>query len=168
MRAIVLLLVLLAAIRPAVAQQAPPPDSAALAEATKLLDRVDLVALTRQQLDAAIKAQRAMLESAFVSQGRADILAEVNRFAMQQFERRLPQFIDEAASVYARVFTLDELRELNAFYDTPLGKKTLASLPEVLQELTVVSQRLGVEIFQAIMTDLLPEMRRRQAPSTPK
>jgi uncharacterized protein len=41
----------------------------------------------------------------------------------------------EAARVYARVFTEDELKAIAAFYETPAGKKLLSDGPIVIREL---------------------------------
>ena len=42
----------------------------------------------------------------------------------------------EAPPIYARHFTVDELKELTAFYRTPTGAKALREVPQVMGELT--------------------------------
>ena len=41
---------------------------------------------------------------------------------------------EEFATLYASVYTEAELRELTAFYKTPLGQKMLDKMPQLLQE----------------------------------
>jgi uncharacterized protein len=44
--------------------------------------------------------------------------------------------LKEAPPVYARHFTVDELKGLAAFYRTPLGAKALHEMPQVMGEFT--------------------------------
>lgn len=48
-------------------------------------------------------------------------------------------------TIYAKYYTKDELAELNKFYLSPLGQKTLATMPEVMKE----SSMLGMQAAQA-------------------
>jgi len=43
-------------------------------------------------------------------------------------------FESEIANVYAAFFTEQEIRELIAFYNTPLGQKSLKKLPEIMKQ----------------------------------
>jgi uncharacterized protein len=56
----------------------------------------------------------------------------------------------DIAAVYAEVFTEDELRQSIAFYQSPLGKKLLARMPELMQKSIVLSQ----DRIKAITPDL--------------
>ena len=40
----------------------------------------------------------------------------------------------DLAAIYMKYFTEEEMNELAAFYETPVGRKTLASLPEIVKE----------------------------------
>jgi uncharacterized protein len=57
-----------------------------------------------------------------------------------EFERIQVAFasdaMKEAPPIYARHFTVDELKELTAFYRTPTGAKALREVPQVMGELT--------------------------------
>jgi hypothetical protein len=70
----------------------------------------------------------------------------------QDFERiqidLLSTVMDEAPTVYARHFTAAELREMVAFYRTPVGQKTLSVLPQVMSE------------FMALVTPKLPKLQK--------
>jgi len=56
----------------------------------------------------------------------------------QEFERIQLDFLsnvmDDAPPVYARHFTASELREMVAFYKTPVGKKAISVFPQVMTE----------------------------------
>lgn len=66
--------------------------------------------------------------------------------------------IDAAATVYANNFSVDELREIEAFYSRPAGKKLLEKAQTIAQQNTQVSQETGrkaSEALRARLTELL-------------
>ena len=53
--------------------------------------------------------------------------------------------------IWARAYTVSELEQLAAFYATPLGRKVLASVPQVMVESMRVSERIiGPKVEAAI------------------
>lgn len=54
-------------------------------------------------------------------------------------------FEGELAGVYMKHFTEQELRELIAFYNTPVGQKALATMPEIMQEGAAIGARRAQE-----------------------
>lgn len=66
--------------------------------------------------------------------------------------------VDAAASVYANNFTVGELREIEAFYSRPAGKKLLEKSQAIAQQTTQVGQETGrkaTEALRARLTELL-------------
>jgi hypothetical protein len=68
------------------------------------------------------------------------------------------EMIDGMVSVYMRTFSEPEIRELLTFYKSPVGQKTIAQLPKVMQEGAQIGQQAFAkhqdefgEIVQAIM-----------------
>ncbi|HEU0054942.1 MAG TPA: DUF2059 domain-containing protein [Longimicrobium sp.] len=65
---------------------------------------------------------------------------------------------DEYALIYARAFSEPELRELTAFYRSPIGRKMATSLPQLMNEGAELGQRRVMEhmpeLQQAIMARL--------------
>lgn len=57
---------------------------------------------------------------------------------------------DDMVKIYVAEFTEPELRELNAFYQTPLGKKTVQKMPTLLAK--------GAELGQKRVQEHLPEL----------
>jgi len=49
---------------------------------------------------------------------------------------------DEMVPLYARFYTVPEVEQLTAFYKTPLGRKMLASMPQLSAESMAISQRV--------------------------
>lgn len=60
---------------------------------------------------------------------------------------------DELIVLYADTFTEDELREIAAFYRTPVGQKAIATLPRLMAQ--------GMQIGQRSVQENLPELERR-------
>lgn len=57
---------------------------------------------------------------------------------------------DDMVKIYAGEFTEAELKELTAFYQTPLGRKTVQKMPALLQK--------GAEMGQKRVQEHLPEL----------
>jgi len=57
---------------------------------------------------------------------------------------------DDMIKIYTEEFTEGELNELNKFYQTPLGKKTLQKMPTLLSK--------GAELGQRRVQEHLPEL----------
>jgi hypothetical protein len=66
--------------------------------------------------------------------------------------------VDAAATVYANNFSADELREIEAFYSRPAGKKLLEKSQAIAQQNAQVGQETGrkaSEALRARLTELL-------------
>jgi hypothetical protein len=63
-------------------------------------------------------------------------------------------------ALYAEAFSESELKDLNAFYQTPLGKKALSRMPEIVRK----ASELEVEAARANQQELerMLEERRKQ------
>lgn len=83
-----------------------------------------------------------------------------------------PEFKNKLTTLYKNAFTEDELRELTAFYKTPLGKKSLVKLPELMQNGAAVGMEVAEKhqaSFEAelekIMRDAIPQAPQNNAPN---
>ena len=66
--------------------------------------------------------------------------------------------VDSAASVYATNFTVDELREIDAFYRLPVGQKLLQKSQAITQQGIQIGQdasRKAAEDLRMRLTELL-------------
>jgi len=66
----------------------------------------------------------------------------------QEFDRvqmkNLAEVMKAAPPIYARHFTADELRQLIAYYRSPIGTKAMRELPQVMGEfVATISPRMG-------------------------
>ena len=57
----------------------------------------------------------------------------------------------DIAALYAKNYTAEELTELNRFYQTPLGQKTVQLMPQLAAA--------GAKIGQSKMMEHMPEMK---------
>lgn len=67
------------------------------------------------------------------------------------------QFIDMAAAAYDKYLTDEDIKALIAFYQTPLGQKTLTILPQMSAELQQEGFRVGEQAGRDAMTEVLAE-----------
>lgn len=86
------------------------------------------------------------------------IRAEVDK----QLEKDREQLLAQIAAIFDRSFTAAEIDELSRFYQTELGKKTLALMPKIMQENMEIGKRWGREVGPALKTRL--EARFKQNP----
>lgn len=62
------------------------------------------------------------------------------------------------APIYQKFLTLDDLKKIVAFYESPVGKKLSAATPAMMGEGMQVGQKLGMEI----VTELQQELQARE------
>jgi hypothetical protein len=74
-----------------------------------------------------------------------------------------PSLKDDMVKIYMTEFTEPELKELTAFYNTPLGKKTVQKMPALMAK--------GAEMGQKRVQEHLPELQAaiqaKAAPAAP-
>ena len=158
MRLLLSIFALLLAVAGAQAQSAVDPR--ALAEAKKLMEKSGQGALTQQIARATMLQYRAQLEQA--NPGRGEAIAEILALMDAELTKRLPKIMEAYARIYTLHFTLDELRQLNSFYDSALGRKLVRETPAISAEAMAVGQAFNQEIMAEVMRALTPEMEKRQ------
>ena len=96
--------------------------------------------------------------------------ANIEEKYREKFTAKLSEFLDkylppngfreDMAGIYAETFTESELNQLTAFYNSPLGKKITAALPELMQKGMALDQQIinshGAEL-QSMMQDATKE-----------
>jgi len=69
-------------------------------------------------------------------------------------------FENTVINIYRKHLTLDDVKGLNVFYQTDLGKKTLATMPSILNESVKAGQLIGAMLGEQVYNDLLKESRK--------
>jgi len=136
-----ILIVALCLFVPLAARAAEPSPSHVQA-VEELLHTMKMDTLLGQTLDALVEAQAAQNPDFAKIE---DVLRQFMAKYMS-WEVLKPQLV----TIYADTFTEAELREINAFYNTPTGQKAITVLPGLMQK--------GMAIGQKTMQDHLPEL----------
>ena len=134
--------------------QTPSPE--ALAMARNLISTMKLT----DQYKALLPVILMSIKPAVV-QGRPEIERDYDAMAAQIADAYAPYYssmVDSAASLYASNFTVDELREIDAFYRLPVGQKLLQKSLAITQQSMQIGQdasRKAAEDLRIRLTDLL-------------
>ncbi len=72
----------------------------------------------------------------------------------------IDEMMDEMVPLYAANYTVDELRQLTAFYQTPVGKKTMALTPRLTAEGMALGQRVVMPRLEKLRQDMLQDMQK--------
>lgn len=64
--------------------------------------------------------------------------------------------------IYQKYYTTDDLKQLNAFYDSPVGKKFAATTPQTTIEVQKAAAQYGQEKMMRLMQELKIETNQKQ------
>jgi hypothetical protein len=129
------------------ADDAPSPEALRAAQELSAIVNADTIT----QMSGAMTAQIwPSIENSLASKVDAATLAELR----VEFERSVAAFAGETTKytppVYAQYFSAQELRDIVAFYRTPIGAKALHVMPKVMSD---VMAQMGPRV-QAFQQDL--------------
>ena len=128
-------------------------DPVALAKAKELIGISNLIAM-RDQMVSLIEAQIAglVLEANPGQEGKVD--KAVKDLIQPALKRRIPEYLNLAAGIYAEHFTRAELEQLVAFYKSPLGQKLVREQGDLVPVMTKMSRewvnRVGNEVLKDV------------------
>lgn len=111
--------------------------------------------MMRQQAEAAIKGNTSLTDAQRKEQMQkieADLpkMAEVIRNVMND-PAVISEMEAEVTALYARHFTADEVKQIAAYYRTPVGAKSLQLMPQIMGESMAISQRITGPRLQKAM-----------------
>ena len=151
-------LVFLACAAPAAAQQ-PQPTPGAIATAKELLT----VKGATNMFDPLIPGVIESAKNAFLptNPGLFKELNEVAALLRTQFASRRNEIVDEIARLYAQRFTEAEMKEVIAFYKTPVGKKFVADEPPVIDQGLARTQAWTNKLSDDVLNRFRSEMKKK-------
>jgi len=129
-----------------------PVDPAKAAEIRKLLELTGTVKMTQQimaQMIASFKMQNNGVSSEFW-----------DRF---EKEMNIQGLVDKMIPIYAKYYTLDDLKAVNAFYETPAGQRVLAATPLIMHESMQIGQDWGMLVVNRLKSELREEKEKAAA-----
>ena len=160
--AAMVVLAALGLVAPAGAQVVPPPPQVTPAQ----------LALAKQIVQIkGVNAMFAPLIRGVVQKTKDSVLQtnimwakDLNEIALnieKEYQPRSAEVIDATARYYAGHFTEAELKQLLAFYQSPLGQKMIVEEPKALDETMAFAGEWGDNLSVDVMNRLRAEMKKR-------
>ena len=161
----------------ALATQAPALDAKAAAAARELLDAMNYRATTAAAMKQMTANMPAMMRKGaeasirnnpkLSEKEKADKLAEVDKMVPQavaavtkvlEDPKLADEMMAEVVPLYARYFSPDEMKQLATFYRTPIGRKSLQVMPQLMGE----GMQLGQRVIAPRINKLMQELNQQQ------
>jgi hypothetical protein len=149
------------------------PDPKAAAAARDLLEAMNYRATTAAAMKKMTANMPAMMRggaensirnnAALSDKEKAEKLAEVDKMVPKavaavtkvlEDPKVTDEMMAEVVPLYARYFSPDEMKQLAAFYRTPIGKKSLSVMPQLMGEGMQVGQRVIAPRINKVMQEL--------------
>lgn len=151
--AVALSATLLAFSAPAMAQEVPPEQLSLARKYVDLTDRAAVFETTMVEI--AIGSMRQIVQqNPEISEQTNTAIGKV----LEEFRGRKSELLDQFARVYAVRFTIPELQEIVAFYESPTGQKLSLANSEVNIDLQRVMQvftnNVRPEFFAKVRAEL--------------
>jgi uncharacterized protein len=89
---------------------------------------------------------------------------ELNEVALQlrkEYDPKRAEVLNEVSKIYAQHFTEQELKDLVAFYKTPLGKKMITEEPIALDQSLKVAQAWATKFSDEVLERFRAEMKKK-------
>ena len=153
-------LFLIGIARPATAQAPAPQPSPGRAALAKQIVEIKGVKDIFEPLVRGVveKTKNMFMQTNFMW---AKDLNEVAAIEEKQYAPRVSELVDATARIYAAHFTEQELKQLLAFYQSPVGKKALVEEPKVLDEAMAYAGTWGDDLSQEVIGDMREQMKKR-------
>lgn len=148
----------------------PSADPAVVAATKQMIASMklrDVMLASLKQADQQMPAQMAASLNAMIDND-ATMTADKKAEAHKKLQDALPKLtaqthtmltdpslvddmLAEMVPLYAETYTLDEIRQLSAFYASPLGQKMLANMPKLMSRSMEISNRVMMPRIQKMM-----------------
>jgi uncharacterized protein len=142
---------------PARAQQEPTPG--AVAAAKEMIEMKGAMNLFETLVPGVIETARSTLLR--TSPNLSKDLTDVAQALRKEYAGKRADIAEEIARTYATQFNEKELREVIAFYKTPVGKKLIEVEPTVLEQSMTRVQSWAERFSDNVMTRFRAEMRKK-------
>ena len=75
-------------------------------------------------------------------------LTDVPEEFWTKFQQKMDmrELLEKIIPLYDKYYTIEDLKAVNAFYESPAGKKVLGTLPEIMQESMKIGQEWGAKV----------------------
>lgn len=81
-----------------------------------------------------------------------------------RFEKKMDvhELIEKIIPVYDKYYTIDDLKAVNAFYETPTGQKVLANMPQVVKESMEIGREWGEKIGKEAAAEAEQDLKKKK------
>lgn len=148
-----------AAMMLANAQAQTKPSAAAIASAKEILAAKHIGGIYKDAVVGLVERTKGVL-----LQNNLNYQKDLNEVAIkvaQDLAGREQEIAEQFATFYASAFTEQELKDLLAFYQSPLGKKTIEKEPEIFSSAQQYMVAWGVKFSEEINGKFRAEMKAR-------
>ncbi len=90
-------------------------------------------------------------------------MPQVPELFWTKFQQKMntSDLIEKIVPIYDKYYTLEDLKVINTFYETPTGQKVLSTLPQVMQESMKVGQEWGEKIGRQAAEEADQELKKK-------
>lgn len=99
-----------------------------------------------------------------IVQGRPEVERDYDQvmpLMVELAQRQLAKVTDDMAAIYARNFSVEEMRQITAFYRSPVGQTFLQRFPAVAQQSLAAGQKFGESLVREMQRTMTDELRKR-------
>lgn len=116
-----------------------------------------------RSFDGAVKHMESEL-FATITQTRPDLAPDLKKVMRQlapEFAQQSQSMINNAARIYASALTAKDLKAIDAFFNSPVGKRYVASEPVILLNIEDVMKQWHQNVSVGMMARVRQEMKKR-------
>lgn len=133
-------------------EQAPVTEKRAAIERLMEITKVAEIGTQMGQLISQQIAQMSGIEANEAAARSAEIAANV-------IGESLDDLMDEVIPIYEKYFTHEEILEIIAFHESPIGKKSIEVMPQLMAESMQVAQRWAMTVMPEVREKVSEQMR---------
>jgi hypothetical protein len=141
------------------APAAKPPSPAAILIAKQIVELKGVKDVFDPVVRGVVeKAKNVFLQTNFM------LAKDINEIAAnmhKDYDGRVSELVDQTAKIYATHFTEQELKDMLAFYQSPLGKKMIVEEPKALDESMQSAATWADNLSEDVMAKMRSEMKKR-------
>ena len=164
---------------PSTAQSAAPVNPAVNAAVRKMLVAMDYRNVMMASMAQMTKAMPDMMRANVKAMVDADpkLSKEQRVDSMREFEKFMPvalskvngvmadqavqdEIMEAMVTTWSRMYTVDEIEYVTTFYSSPVGKKMLTTMPQLLAEGMQAGQRIITPRINAVMVEVFKDFKK--------
>ncbi|MDG5497122.1 DUF2059 domain-containing protein [Niveispirillum sp. BGYR6] len=149
---------LLWAAQPAMA--APDDNAQRLEKARALIETTGMATISQQIMDG-LMGQVEKMALAQNPGREKDIHTLVQDHIRPALKNGLPELMQGMEALYASNFTVDEMDQIITFYRTPVGRKSLQQMPQIMQQSMALGQAWASKIMAQAGADFTAAAKQR-------